>query len=265
MIYGSRASAINQFRINNTLCAHCSENAPQNVTVFGRYVHILWIPIFPIGKIPVSECTNCKKTIAKEEFSNELNKGYQEQLLNTKAPKKHWIGLMLIGAFILFVKVSSMFSSPTPASTYNGPLSESALNADYRAGYLETDMYSMTKNPMQVSDSSAFLIKSFFDDFLTDEVDKANIEYFTRAQGNNHITLLRIPEFDRFADDDKRGLLDMVQTLLDTQENLTDRQKYIGIFNEINLKAVKTPETKMVSSTVPKNYIYEFYGEKKTE
>lgn len=264
MIYGSRASAVNQLRVDNTVCGHCNETTSQNVVVFGKYAHVMWIPLFPIGKVPVAECNNCKKTIPKEEFSNDLLSAYNSQKSNIKSPKKHWAGLMLIGAFFVFSKLFSGGGSPN-APSYNGPLSATALESDYRASFLETDMYGMTKNPLAEIDSSAFLIKTFFNDFMTDEIDKSSIQYFTRAQGNKHITLIRINEFGRFTDEDKLSIVEMVHTLLETQENLADKEKYIGIFSHVNFMAVKTPTITKAEVLVNKDYIYEFYGQAKAE
>lgn len=265
MVYGTRASAVNQMRIDNTVCGHCNETSSQTVTVFGKYAHILWIPFFPIGKIPVAECNNCKKTIPKEEFSSDLQAAYASEKSKIKSPKKHWIGLMLVAAIFLFGRVSAMFSSNTPSTSYNGPLSATALKSDYRAAYLETDMYSMTKTPLQASDSSAFLIKSFFDDFLSDEVDKSIIEYYTRAQGDKHITLIRMPEYGRFQPEDRLSILEMVSTLLETQENIAEKDKYIGIFNDVNFMGVKTPSLQEADAMISKQSIYEFYGEPKPD
>ncbi len=80
MFYGLRAGKIGEFRVPGGPCAHCQHDGIQHVSVYGRYLHALFIPIFPVGKKAVSECTNCKKTIPKKEFSSILKQNYEKKL-----------------------------------------------------------------------------------------------------------------------------------------------------------------------------------------
>ena len=100
---GSRASTIGSFDISNSDCQHCDVGDTQKVSVFGKYLHIFWIPIFPIGKKAVAECTHCKRTIDQKEFSPDLKKQYIENKGKVKRPFWHWIGLGLLGLFVALI------------------------------------------------------------------------------------------------------------------------------------------------------------------
>ncbi len=46
VVYGMRSPKIGEFEISNTVCETCGKQETQDITVFGRYAHIFWIPVF---------------------------------------------------------------------------------------------------------------------------------------------------------------------------------------------------------------------------
>ncbi|WP_250149195.1 hypothetical protein [Flagellimonas sp. 389] len=42
-----------------------------------NYIHLFWIPIFKIGTSRYAECTHCKRTCCKEEFTPEMERASQ--------------------------------------------------------------------------------------------------------------------------------------------------------------------------------------------
>ena len=127
IIFGLRATNIGTFEIKETSCDYCNINDSQQISVFGKYFHIFWIPIFPIGKKTYSECTHCKKTIRKKEFSPEINKLYAANKNKAKRPFWHWSGLILIGLIALAIA----FIGKTPKTTSKNHVFENkVLDAD---------------------------------------------------------------------------------------------------------------------------------------
>ena len=103
IIFGSKTSNIGNFVIPNSKCEYCEKEGTQRITVFGNYVHIFWVPFFPIGRDVFAECTHCKRTLEQKEFSPKLNQQYLDNKINFKRPFWHWFGLGLVGFFIAFV------------------------------------------------------------------------------------------------------------------------------------------------------------------
>ena len=100
IIFGLRASNIGSVKVDGSSCSYCENSGTQNITQFGKYFHIFWIPVFPIGKSTFSECVHCKRTIRKKEFSSELKRMYDHSKSEIKRPVWHWTGLILFGLLI---------------------------------------------------------------------------------------------------------------------------------------------------------------------
>ncbi|MEY8021654.1 hypothetical protein AB8P51_12540 [Muriicola sp. SD30] len=109
IIFGLRASHIGSVEVNGSACTYCQNSGTQNISQFGRYFHIFWIPMFPAGKSTFSECVHCKRTIRKKEFSSELKNEYEINKSKIKRPVWHWSGLILLGILITsFVVLSKI-------------------------------------------------------------------------------------------------------------------------------------------------------------
>ena len=103
IIFGARASNIGSVLVNGSSCTYCQNQGTQNITQFGKYFHIFWIPMFPIGRKTFAECTHCKRTIGKKEFTPKLKEVYTTEKSAIKRPIWHWSGLILIVLLILAV------------------------------------------------------------------------------------------------------------------------------------------------------------------
>lgn len=102
IIFGTRASNIGSIEVPSSSCDYCKQEGKQQVSVFGRYFHVFWIPVFPFGKSVFSECTHCKKTIRKKEFSPQLKTLYLQKSDETKRPIWHWAGSLIFVALVFF-------------------------------------------------------------------------------------------------------------------------------------------------------------------
>jgi len=105
IIFGQRASKIGEFDINETTCSYCEKENSQHVSIYGKYAHVFWIPVFPFGKKAVAECKHCKRTYEQSEFTPELKSKYKEAKKNVKTPIWHWLGLMLVFGLLILIKI----------------------------------------------------------------------------------------------------------------------------------------------------------------
>ena len=102
IIFGIRATNIGTFQSEST-CEYCNNKETQQFAVFGKYAHIFWIPTFPLGRKAFSECTHCKRTVDKKNFSPELLAQYSTKKDSVKRPIWHWSGLIIFGMLVLFI------------------------------------------------------------------------------------------------------------------------------------------------------------------
>ncbi|MBJ2174832.1 hypothetical protein JBL43_11330 [Aureibaculum sp. A20] len=96
IFYGSKSKHLKTERVTGPTCQYCKNQAPINITIFGKYAHLYWIPFFPLGKTGVSECTHCKKTLAPKEMDTSLKRKYDEINSFIKTPFWFWSGIILI-------------------------------------------------------------------------------------------------------------------------------------------------------------------------
>jgi hypothetical protein len=72
IFYGTKASALKNGQIINVNCPSCNTNTTMKYSVFGKYAHVYWIPLFPFEKITAGECNSCKKTYLYKELPEEI-------------------------------------------------------------------------------------------------------------------------------------------------------------------------------------------------
>lgn len=105
-IVGLKLNYIGALKLKNFKCNYCETNEGQNIIEYGRYFHVFWIPMFPLGRKTFSQCEHCKSTLKKNEFNYELKKIYYENGLKLRRPWWHWAGLILIILGIIFLTLA---------------------------------------------------------------------------------------------------------------------------------------------------------------
>ncbi len=123
IFYGTKASNLKNGQIINIDCPSCETNATFKYSVFGKYAHIYWIPLFPISKITVAECNSCKKTYEFKELSESIKTKFQRE--KEKSPVKFpvWMfsGLFVIAALVGFSVYTSNETDKNEAEFVKNP------------------------------------------------------------------------------------------------------------------------------------------------
>ena len=105
IIYGVKATDI----APPVLIANCPNCGAQNSTylhVFQRYAHIFWIPLFPIGKTAVSQCSHCKQVLKLKEMPPALVNTYEQAKAEAKTPVWTFSGLAVVAVIIIIGVIS---------------------------------------------------------------------------------------------------------------------------------------------------------------
>ena len=104
IFYGTKGTVIKSGQIRNINCPHCNENSTFNFSVYGRYAHVYWIPFFPIKKINVVECQNCKASYDTKELPQNVKLKFETNfnISSVKTPITHFSLSILIGIGIIF-------------------------------------------------------------------------------------------------------------------------------------------------------------------
>ncbi|WP_291870904.1 zinc-ribbon domain-containing protein [Maribacter sp.] len=107
--FGSRSSKIGDRKIRKTTCTHCQTKDSFVVSTFSKYFHFFWIPIIPLFKTHVAECSHCKKSYSKFEFTPEMNAALQKENELNPAKRPIWHGcgcIILVCFFSLMLSIS---------------------------------------------------------------------------------------------------------------------------------------------------------------
>lgn len=104
VFYGTKASDLKNGQLINVDCPTCETNSSFNYSVFGKYAHIYWIPIFPFKKITITECNSCKKTFELKELPESIQTKLQREKEKNPVKFPIWMfsGLFVIAALVGF-------------------------------------------------------------------------------------------------------------------------------------------------------------------
>ena len=243
MFYGWRASTLKQIQVTKAKCDKCGEHCQQQVSVFGRYVHIMWIPIIPLGRKIVGECQSCLKTMKRKEFSMDLDNQIRRVEGSIKRPIWHWIGPVILGIAAITIAYSIATHKDDP-----------------RKVNLDADEGKMSIQPTMESDSISFYLKRMFDVFVNEEMQPQSFTYRSSVEDDKVLVLIEIPEFKHLEKSVRPELLEIVTQVLDGQAGLEGKDRYIGVKGKYNMMLVKTPTEFENSNFASADGIYDFYG-----
>lgn len=82
-------------------CTYCQSEKSIWLFIYQKYVHIFWIPFFPIGRTMVSSCSHCKQVLGKKEFEPVMREAAQVLDRSTKTPWWAYFTLWLLLVFFV--------------------------------------------------------------------------------------------------------------------------------------------------------------------
>lgn len=162
IIYGTRAVHLNSFKLSSPPCPACSSEGSLVVSVYRRHAHIFFIPLFPIGKVGLSQCLNCKNARDTNEMTNEVRREYENVKRDTKGPIWQFAGLALIAVLIFWANIASgqdkeeelaFVASPQSGDIYHYKV-ESGEYSTFKIVEVSADSIYISHNEYTVSKSS---------------------------------------------------------------------------------------------------------------
>ncbi|MFD2785587.1 hypothetical protein [Hymenobacter rubripertinctus] len=94
LIYGYQTSHLLTEPVEGS-CPACAAADSLRMSVFGRYAHLYWVPLLPIGKTGASECRQCGQVVGAKEMAPQLRQSLRELKQRSRAPWWHFAGLLL--------------------------------------------------------------------------------------------------------------------------------------------------------------------------
>jgi hypothetical protein len=112
---------------------------------------------------------------------------------------------------------------------------------DKREAFLKADMAKMTVKPTLETDSTSFYIKNYMDAILEDELDKKEIKYFSKINGNKILILVDIDDIKKIKSSERHYILSFIKSALAGHEGYENMERYVGVDGMWNMVLVSSP------------------------
>src|SRR5215831_2017575 len=121
VIYGWRGKVISVGQdLAEVGCDGCGQKTLRPVVV-QRYFHVFWIPVIPIGKKVVFECTHCKKTLQANQGTATLASIADQAKAAAKTPLHNYLGLAAIVVLVGIAGIGSRIESSNTKAWVGSP------------------------------------------------------------------------------------------------------------------------------------------------
>jgi len=146
IIFGLRSGTLKSNEGPLADCAHCHSSQTVHLYFYVRYFHIFWIPLIPLYKTGVSQCSHCKQVLDKAQMPPHLSAGYTAARKKAKIPLKYYSWLIIVFLFVLFAVFAVLFENkdtktwlqqPKPGDIYE--MKEDGLYTLYRVKAIKGD------------------------------------------------------------------------------------------------------------------------------
>lgn len=109
IIYGSKGAHVRTAPLPAANCPSCSTFGTVKASVYSRYAHIYWIPLFPFSKSVVTQCDHCQQGWEEKDLPAGLLTAVRELKQGSRFPIWNWLGLAIIVGLIGFGAVAGIY------------------------------------------------------------------------------------------------------------------------------------------------------------
>lgn len=107
IFYGTNGALVRTAPLPGAACPACAAPESLQLSVFSRYAHIYWIPLFPYSKPSVVQCTHCQQAWDAKATPAQLQPAVTDLKKQIRAPWWHWSGLGLIAVLVVVGLIAS--------------------------------------------------------------------------------------------------------------------------------------------------------------
>lgn len=121
MIYfGTNAKSREPLKLAGLACPNCGHQSLYT-TLYHKYLHIWFIPFFPLGKIAEVKCTACYRMWEEPEMNGFMAGSVEEVKRETSPPNYLFSGLYLAGIVVVAVMYSGWRNDKDTAQYITDP------------------------------------------------------------------------------------------------------------------------------------------------
>ena len=164
IIYGTKKKEIEN-EVLTDKCPYCGHQNSLVMHVIQKYMHLFWIPMFPLRKIGVSHCEFCKQVLTLKEMPPFLVTAYDNLKAKARAPFWTYTGLSIIVFFSINYKIDELKKSNEIEKAIKTP-----RHGDIFEVKLENNNYTFYKVD-HVRGDSIFVRKSRFQSKFSSDIE----------------------------------------------------------------------------------------------
>lgn len=156
IIYGTKKKEIEN-EVLMEKCPYCGHQNTVVMHVIQKYVHIFWIPLFPLRKIGATHCEFCKQVLMLKEMPPVLITAYSNLKAKSKTPVWTYTGLAILTFFIVNGKINDVqekrrkakiIMAPKCGDVYEVKLNENSYTL-YKVDHIKQDSIYVRRNKYQ--------------------------------------------------------------------------------------------------------------------
>lgn len=132
-VYGSKSKELAK-EIIIEKCPNCGSQNSLDMHVFQKYAYLSWLPLFPIGKTGVSECTQCRQVLKSGQMPPAVKTAYDNLKAQTRTPWWTFIGSALFAIFIAWLVVADRANDKENAILILSPHMGDVFDVKTKAG-----------------------------------------------------------------------------------------------------------------------------------
>jgi len=95
-IRGGERSTLIKSEIIAEKCPNCQNSFCVTMNIYQKYIHILWVPFIPNGKVCTSTCEKCLQSFSFLQTPFSFVPDFERLKRNSKTPLWHFTGLFLV-------------------------------------------------------------------------------------------------------------------------------------------------------------------------
>ena len=212
LFFGSRATKVKERKLKGATCPYCETKDSFIVSTFSKYFHFFWIPIIPLFKTDVAECTHCKKSYSKLEFTPQMLKSLENENRVNPAKRPIWQGcgciiLVLFFGIMLSLSFYGVYMRSKNPEKYK-------IDIDPRLEFLNADIDKLSRITTRSTDSITFALKECITYDIEKGLDTENFGYFTKVDGTKLLILMEVKDIKKITPKYRYELIDVVEDCL---------------------------------------------------
>ena len=221
----------------DTLCPVCDEEDSMVQTTHGRYLHLFWLPLFPLGRKHSARCSNCETEFKRKEFDRFVRNGYEysKPWETIKRPWWHWLGSGIILSLIALISVASAVGYSMVGEEVE------ALRKDPAYQQLQWDLSIVNDESFSGPDTLVSVIRACVEGYDSPEWQEEHIHYLVRTNRSKTLILLDYDRAKEISSSNRHFILKRISLCLDTLNLVNPDSVYYGLHGRWNLLAASSP------------------------